>query len=99
MNAPKHKFGAILNYRNPDIRFDGNLRLRFVDRFQVNSGVYIGEVDRYAVLDLNVGYDLPFSPNTRLTITIQNLTNNRHQEVVGAPEIARLTIFRLMQSF
>lgn len=99
LNAPKHKFGVMLNYRNPNLALHGNLRLRFVDSFPVNSGVYTGHVERYAILDLNVGYTLPFSPDTRLSLNVQNLTNNRHREVVGAPKIGRLSILRLTQTF
>ena len=35
----------------------------------------------------------------RLTPSIQNLTDNKHQEIRGAPEIGRLAILRLMQTF
>ena len=99
LNAPKHKFGAVLNYRNAQVGVDGNLRLRFIDRFPVNTGVYRGDVDRYTVLDLSLGYNLPFASDTRFALAVQNLTNNRHREVVGAPEIGRLAILRLTQSF
>jgi iron complex outermembrane receptor protein len=98
LNAPKHKFGAILNYTNSNIGFTGNLRLRFVDGFPVNSGIFVGKVDRYTVIDLNANYKLPFTRNTRLTLTVQNLTNNRHREFVGVPEIGRLAWVRLTQS-
>lgn len=98
LNAPKHKFGAMINYRNLKMGFDGNLRLRFIDGFPVNSGIFVGEVDRYTVIDLNANYKLPFSRNTRLTLTVQNLTNNRHKEFVGVPEIGRLAWVRLTQS-
>ncbi|MFQ6112541.1 MAG: TonB-dependent receptor domain-containing protein [bacterium] len=98
LNAPKHKFGAMLNYRNSNIGFDGNLRLRFIDGFPVNSGIFVGQVDRYTVVDLNANYKLPFSHSTRLTLTVQNVTNNRHKEFVGVPEIGRLAWVRLTQS-
>ena len=99
LNAPKHKFGASVQYLYPDWGLDIQLRLRYVASFPVNSGVYIGEVDSYAVLDLNVGYSLPFSHNTRWSLTMQNLLNKKHQEFVGAPEIGRLAMVRLTQSF
>lgn len=98
LNAPKHKFGAILNYTNQKIGFLGNLRLRFVDSFPVNSGIFVGKVNKYAVLDLNASYTLPFSAHTRITLNIQNLTNNKHREFVGVPEIGRLAILRLSQT-
>jgi hypothetical protein len=96
LNAPKHKVGAILNYNTAG--FNSSLRLRFVDSFPANSGIYVGEVERYAVLDLNASYMLPFSNNTRVTLTVQNLTNHRHREFVGVPEIGRLAWVRLTQT-
>lgn len=98
LNAPKHKFGILINYRNTGMGFDGNLRLRFVDSFPVNSGIFVGKVDRYSVIDLNASYDLPFSNNTRFSLTVQNLTNNIHKEFVGVPEIGRLAWVRLTQT-
>jgi iron complex outermembrane receptor protein len=98
LNAPKHKFGASLQYRNPEAGFDGQLRLRFVDSFPVETGVFIGEVKSYAVLDLNANYKLPFGTNTRVNLTIQNLTDNDHFEIVGAPKIGRLILVQLSQT-
>ena len=99
LNASKHKLGLSAQYLNPDLGLNTQLRLRYVDGFPVNSGVYVGEVDSYAVLDLNAGYDLPFFLNTRLSLTVQNLLDNKHQEFVGAPKIGRLSTVRLTQSF
>ncbi|MBI1925924.1 TonB-dependent receptor [Candidatus Poribacteria bacterium] len=99
LNAPKHKFGGSIQYLNSKAGLSTQLRLHYVDGFPVNAGAYVGEVNSYAVLDLNAGYDLPFSRNTRLSLTIQNLLNNKHQEFIGAPEIGRLAMVRLTQSF
>ncbi len=107
LNASKHKFGGSIQYLNAKAGLSTQLRLRYVDGFPVNAGVYVSKnadvyvskVDSYAVLDLNAGYDLPFSRNTRLSLTIQNLLNNKHQEFFGAPEIGRLAMARLTQSF
>lgn len=98
LNAPQHKVGASVRYRNPAWGLDSQLRFRWVDSFPVNSGAFLGTVESYAVLDFNTKYTLPFSPNTTVTLTIQNLTDNKHREMVGAPEIGRLAILRLTQS-
>ena len=95
LNAPKHKVGAIVWYRTSDNAFDGSLRLRFVDSFPASSGIFTGKVDRYAILDLNASYWLPFLNGTRLTLTVQNLTNNKHQEFLGLPKIERLAWLRV----
>lgn len=100
LNAPQHKFGVNVEYLNAGLsNLAAQLRMRFVDAFPVNSGVYHGTVERYTTFDLSAGYDLPFSPDTRLSLTVQNLLNNEHQEFVGVPEIGRLSILRLTQSF
>lgn len=99
LNAPKHKFGGSLTYKNPESGFDANLRLRFVDSFPVQTGTFVGKVDSYSVLDLTANYKLPFSQNTNLSLTVQNLADNEHREMVGAPQIGRLGIVRLTQSF
>ena len=100
LNAPSNKFGVSVEYLNAGLsNLAAQLRMRFVDGFPVNSGVYHGTVERYTTFDLSAGYDLPFSPNTRMSLTIQNLLNNEHQEFVGVPEIGRLSIMRVTQSF
>ena len=100
LNAPKHKFGVSVEYLNTGLsNLAAQLRMRFVDAFPVNSGVYHGTVERYTTFDLSAGYDLPFSPDTRLSLTVQNLLNNEHQEFVGVPEIGRLSIVRITQRF
>jgi iron complex outermembrane receptor protein len=98
LNAPKHKIGAILGYSNDRTGLTGNLRLRFVDRFQAHSGIFAGEVDRYTIMDISTSYRLPFSDHTRVTLSVQNLANNKHREFVGLPEIGRLAWMRLTQT-
>ena len=90
VNAPKNKFSLCLNYSEQVSGFRSRLRFRFVEGFPVNSGVFIGKVDSFGILDLDGGIDLPGESGIRLTLTIQNLLDNKHREFVGAPEIGRL---------
>ena len=99
LNAPKNKFGASVQYLNADLGFGVGLRTRFVAGFPVRSGVYIGDLESYYTIDLNAGYDLPIGPRPRLSLTIQNLLNRRHQQFIGSPEIGRLSMVRLTQTF
>ncbi len=99
LNAPKNKFGANVQYLNTNLGLGAGVRMNFVAGFPVNSGVYIGEVESYYTIDLNAGYDLPFGPRPRLSLTVQNLLNNEHQPFIGAPEIGRLSMVRLTQTF
>ena len=99
LNAPKNKFGANIQYVDPNLGLGVGLQMRFVAGFPVNSGVYIGDVESYYTFDLNAGYDIPFATNPRLALTIQNLLDKKHQQFIGTPEIGRLAMVRLTQTF
>ena len=99
LNAPKNKFGASVQYLNTDIGLGVGLRTRFVAGFPVRSGVYVGDLESYYTFDLNAGYDLPIGPRPRLSLTVQNLLNRRHQQFIGSPELGRLSMVRLTQTF
>jgi len=99
LNAPKNKFGANVQYTNIDLGLGVGLRARFVQGFPVRSGVYVGEVESYYTVDLSAGYAIPLGPKPRLSVTVQNLLNHKHQQFVGTPEIGRLAMARLTQTF
>ena len=99
LNAPKNKFGANVQYTNIDLGLGVGLRARFVEGFPVQSGVYVGKVESYWTLDLNAGYAIPLGPKPRLSVTVQNLLDRKHQQFVGTPEIGRLAMARLTQTF
>ncbi len=99
LNAPKNKFGANVQYTNIDLGLGVGLRARFVQGFPVRSGVYVGEVESYYTVDLNAGYSIPLGPEPRLSVTIQNLLDRKHNQFVGTPEIGRLAMARLTQTF
>ena len=99
LNAPKNKFGASVQYLNANLGLGVGLRTRFVAGFPVRSGVYVGDIESYYTIDLNAGYDLPIGPKPRLSLTIQNLLNRKHQQFIGTPEIGRLSMMRLTQTF
>ncbi|MCE2393823.1 TonB-dependent receptor [Candidatus Poribacteria bacterium] len=99
LNAPKNKFGVNVQYINTNLGLGAGGRVNFVAGFPVNSGVYIGEVEPYSTIDVNVGYDIPFATSPRLSLTVQNLLNTMYQPFIGAPEIGRLSLVRLTQTF
>lgn len=77
--------------------FDVNLRYRWQDKFPINSGVYVGELDAFAVADLTVGYNL--LENSRIDLSVQNISDNVHNEFVGAPQMGRLAMLRFSHTF
>ena len=99
LNAPKNKFGVNVQYVNASLGLGVGLRARYVQGFPVRSGVYVGEVESYYTVDLSTGYDIPLGPKPRLSVTVQNLTDHKHQQFVGTPEIGRLAIARLTRIF
>ena len=110
LNAPKFKFTVGAEYNDPALGFNASARMRHVDGFPVRSGVYFGRVAGYSVVDLGLGYRLPWVEGMSLNVTAQNLLTfvedgtegafeQRHREFVGVPELGRLVIARLTYSF
>ena len=99
LNAPGNKAALAIQYRAPERGYDFELRGRYIDGFPMESGAYAGEIQTYAVFDLNLGYDLPFSKNTRFALNVNNLFDKKHLEFIGAPILGRLIMTRLTQSF
>ena len=99
LNAPSHKgsLGVVFDDRVSGFTAQG--RIRVTDGFPMNSGVYIGAVEGYSVIDASIGYRLPFQPGTRISLTANNVLDNRHREFVGAPEIGRLLLFQVRYDF
>jgi len=65
----------------------------------VLSGAFNGTVDKYTVVDLNASWDLPKSPGTTLSALVLNVFDERHREFVGVPELGRVGVVRLTQTF
>jgi outer membrane receptor for ferrienterochelin and colicins len=99
LNAPTNKgtLGARYLFRNAGLEIGG--RARYSERFLMNSGVYVGTVDEFTVFDANVAWRVPGYDGLIASLTVNNLTDNKHQEFVGAPEIGRLALLKLQYSF
>ncbi|TMQ74041.1 MAG: TonB-dependent receptor [Candidatus Eisenbacteria bacterium] len=99
LNAPMNKATLSANYRNARMGLAVELRGRYVDHFPMSSGVYVGAVASYALMDVNVSYALPFARRTEVALAGTNVFDDRHRELVGAPELGRLVLVRVRQSF
>ncbi|HKQ56651.1 MAG TPA: TonB-dependent receptor [Candidatus Eisenbacteria bacterium] len=99
LNAPMNKATLAANYRNARTGLAVELRGRYVDMFPMISGVYVGTVDSFALMDVNVAYELPWVHATEVALSASNLFDDRHREFVGAPEIGRLVLGRIRKSF
>lgn len=94
LNIPRNRASLSAAWRADHGLYAG-LRARFVESFDVLSGVYRGRVDSYAVADVTLGADVPGVPGLDVTLRATNLLDGRHREFVGAPEIGRLIVSRL----
>ncbi len=92
MGAPKHKIGVRVEYKNPEWGLNSQLRVRYVDSFLVTTSQL---VESYCIFDLNASWKLPFYERLDISLSVQNLFNNKHREYHSVPEIGRLGILRL----
>jgi hypothetical protein len=70
-----------------------------VQAFSVNTPAFIGRTDSFLVLDLGAGYDLPWANGARISLNVSNLSDNRHQEMVGSARLGRWAVIKTHVSF
>ena len=94
INAPKFKMNASLGWQSPfgDIA----IKYRHVDRFEWKDGIWAGWIGPYDLFDLHYNYKI----NRFLegNLTIQNLFDDRHKEMIGGAVMGRQLIIRLTAS-
>ena len=99
LNAPSHNGSLGLTYANQASGFSAQGRMRMTAGFPVNSGVYIGTIDGYRVVDASLSYRLPFQSGTTVSLTANNLFDSNHTEFVGAAPLGRFVMFRVRHDF
>ncbi|NIN72734.1 MAG: TonB-dependent receptor [Gemmatimonadetes bacterium] len=113
LNSPKNKGSVSTTYRSERLGLTVEARGRYVEGFPVKTGVYVSNdavgqrcdlgdnvcVEDYALLDLNISYALPISRSTVVSLTGTNILNDRHIQMIGAPELASVWLLRVQQSF
>jgi iron complex outermembrane receptor protein len=99
MNVPRQKVALGARFRDPYRDFTAEVRGRHAGAFDMLDGVWAGRVNAFTTVDLEVGFALPGRPYSRLTITAQNVLDDRHAEFVGAPVIGRMLLTRLNHAF
>lgn len=108
-NAPKHRASVTFRYDDDSRGLSGQIRGRYADAFDVNSGVFnnYGEgtpipyerVPVNAFLDAGFSWRLPMAQDVRWGINIQNALDNRVRSFIGVPEVGRFITTRLQYSF
>lgn len=99
LNAPRNKGSVGAAWNDVQAGLSADARVRFTQGFPMNSGVFVGTVDSYTVVDATVNYILPWFPGASVGITASNLLDNFHQEFVGAPFLGRLIMAQMTYQF
>jgi iron complex outermembrane receptor protein len=99
LNAPRNKGTLAGHYRNQRLGIALELRGRYIDSYPVNSGVFVGRVPSFTLVDANINYTLPIATATQVALTVNNIFDDEHQEMVGAPFVGRMAMLRVTQSF
>lgn len=99
LNAPTFKGSVSTRWQDAAKGISMEGRFRYVDGFPMNSGVYIGRVDAYSLLDANLAYRFSGVSGATLSLTGTNLLNRLHRQFIGAPEMGRLLLLRLQYDF
>ena len=99
LNAPGNKLKVGTSYTFDQEQLTLGAHWRYVGAFRQESGVFIGDVDAYSLLDLNASCLLPFGSNLRLGVDVSNALDNKHRTFIGAPEIGRLVFGQLGVAF
>lgn len=99
LNAPKTKGSFSARYENQVTGFSAEARVRAKDAFPMNSGVYVGDVESYAVFDLNFGYKVTALSGATLSLSATNIFDDKHADFIGAPEIGRMVLLRVLYEF
>ena len=90
LNAPRHKVKLGMDYNFAEWRLALGGQVRYIDSFPMSSGVYVGEVDSYTVLDLNLTYRLPLEQDLVFQVDASNVLDQAYQSFVGTPAVGRL---------
>ena len=99
LNAPANKYSVMVGYRNRS-GLSAEIRNRWVAGFPANSGVYIGDVPAYTLLDANISLrPALFNGKAMISVGATNLLEDEHQEFIGGATIGRHIMTRLQYTF
>jgi iron complex outermembrane receptor protein len=72
LNAPKNKGSLGIHYDNRRLGLSIGLTGRYVQGYPVSSGVFIGDIPEFTILDANIGYTLPVVTRTEVVVDFRN---------------------------
>ena len=94
INAPKFKMNASINWASSI----GNISIKYrhVDQFLWKDGIWSGMIGPYDLFD--VFYSRKLNDYLELNLTIQNIFDEVHKEMIGGAKMGRQLIMRLSAS-
>jgi outer membrane receptor for ferrienterochelin and colicins len=84
-NSPEHRVNLGAAYISD--RLDVSMRYRWVDDFLWSSGIFVGRVKSYNLVDFTANYH--FGNGFSLGFNISNLLNNKHYQLFGGDILRR----------
>ncbi len=99
LNAPAGKGSVTGRFASMQSGFTAEIRNRWVKGFPANSGVYVGEVPSYSMLDAGISMRPSLLPGAMISLNATNLLDKGHIEFIGGATIGRLIMTRLQYSF
>lgn len=90
-NAPKNRVTFGITYDHS--AFAASFHHRWVDAFPWASGLFVGQVPRYNVSDLNASYSV--TKAWQLGVNVSNLFDQRHYEMFGGDLLGRRALVHL----
>mgnify|MGYP000216928848 FL=1 len=97
INAPKYKGGLKLQYSSTKYPATLSLNGRYVDGYEWSSGIYYGNIKPYNIFDLHLGYQI--NKHLKANLTINNMLDHKHVEIIGGPSLGRILMLRLETKF
>ena len=95
LNAPRRKGSLFARWQHGVWTASG--RFRSATGFPVRSDVYVGRTEAYGLVDIALGRRV--RADSRVSLTIQNLTDQRHRQFVDVAEIGRVAMLQLEVGF
>ena len=108
-NAPKHRASLTFRFANQVQGISAEVRGRYMDTYDVNSGVYnnfgsgtpirFQKVPVNAFLDAGFSWRIPVLQSVRWSVNAQNIFDNRVPSFIGVPDVGRFVTTRLQYTF
>jgi outer membrane receptor for ferrienterochelin and colicins len=100
LNSPSNQGSLGVRYSEGASRgLTVDVRGRYSDAFPMNSGVFVGPVESFTVVDASIAYRFPFAKRTVFSVNASNVLDKKHREVFGAPEIGRFVMTQVQVTF